>query len=153
MDLTEIKKLASKAKGETRKYLTKSNLGKDETVQMLSCAYASLYLWACSVRSHLNLARAHWLIRRVCCVMESSDQAKHHSKLCQFYTDKVDDKKDFNVVYVIESQARVAVLMKETQKALKLKTKAQKLATEVQDSQDREIIESEQENTNKRQPG
>ena len=143
MEPTEIKKLASEANGETWKYLTKDILGEDEKVQMLSCAYASLYLWARSGGTAINLARGHWLISRVCCVIESPTLAQHHSKLCQTYTDLAEDKKDFDFVYAFESEARVAALLQNNKKAIELKAKAKKLASEIKDAQDREIVEGD----------
>lgn len=141
MELSEIKKLAVEANNETWKYLSKTDLGQDEKVQMLNCAYASLYLWARAGGTALNFARGHWLISRVLCVLEEADLADHHTKLCRYYTEQADGKKDFEDMYVIEAEARVAALKGDRTTAAKLKAEALRLAALVKNPEDRKFAE------------
>ena len=143
MDQSGLRKLASEANGEAWKLLSSNDLGQDEKVQMLSCAYASLYLWARAGGTTLHLARGNWLISRIGCVLEDSRLAEHHANLCRAYTELADDKKDFDAVYAIEAQARVAALNKDHAAAASLKAEASRLAALVEDSEDRQITEDD----------
>lgn len=143
MDITEVKKLASEANSEAWKFLSRSNLGEDERIQMLACSYSSLYLWARAGGSSLNLARGHWLISRVACVLDEKSLAQKHSKLCRSYTELATDRKDFDDVYALESEARVAALIGDKARSAELQMKAKKLASEVKDSEDRELVEGD----------
>lgn len=56
--------LTSGALHYAQSYLSQKDLGKDEQLQMLSCAYAYLYLKAAAQSSSKDLGEAHELIAR-----------------------------------------------------------------------------------------
>lgn len=143
MNNDELKKLAIKSNGETWNYLQKESLADDEKVQMLCCAYSSLYLWASSGGTSLNLARGHWLLSRVCCVLKEASLANKHAELCSVYTEMAADRKDFDEVYAIEAKARSMALSGDRVLAAQLKRQASELATKIQDPENKSIAEAD----------
>lgn len=143
----QLKKLAIEANNETWKYLSQPELKPDEKVQILASAYSSLYLWARAGGDFVNLTRAHWLISRVLCVLEQKDLAIHQSKLCGSYLElAIRDGlavKDFDKVYSVEAEARIAALMGNHAQAKSLKAKALGMAKDIVDPEDRQILEGD----------
>ena len=138
-----VKKLAMKSNADAWNYLQKDSLGEDEKVQMLCCAYSSLYLWAACGGTSLHFARAHWLISRVCCVLAEVRLAAKHAEMCSTYTELALDRKDFDDVYATEAKARSFALAGDKIQATHFKKRATELAQKINDLEDRGIAEGD----------
>lgn len=143
VDIEAFKKLGGCTNGETWKLLTQTDLTGDERIRMLTTAYASLYLWGEGGATPLHYARAHWLISRVLCVLGEASLADQHVQLCGRFTAAAEDRKDFDDVYLVEAQARVAAAKGDRAQALELKARALALAALVTDAEDRDILEGD----------
>ncbi len=139
MENAEIKKLAVESNKQTWVYLQKTELDQAEKIQMLTAAYASLYLWA-RCGTTLHLARAHWLIQRVACVLQEKNLALRHAELCEAYTNQSADKKDFDQAYVFEAFARAYALNENLELAEKFKIQAQQAGEKIADPEDKKIF-------------
>jgi hypothetical protein len=69
----------------TEDYRNKAKLEADEELQMLACAYSTLFLKACAKKSKNELAEAHEVIAE--CFQRLGDQhwSARHSKLAAAY--------------------------------------------------------------------
>lgn len=138
--MDEIKKLAKEANGQTWKDLQKKDLSPDEGVRMLASAYASLHLWERAGGSALNLARGHWLVSRVCCVLSEATLALRHAKLCDRLTNQADDRADFDQAYQTEALARASALSGDLEAARTYKQQARERGDRIQDPEDKKIF-------------
>lgn len=77
MELSQVE-LINGAKNYADKYLSRSDLGHDEKLQMLSCAYAFLYLKAASKSPMKELGEAHELIAKCFDHLGDSNWASKH---------------------------------------------------------------------------
>jgi hypothetical protein len=73
----------------TQKYLNQKDLGRDEQLQLMSCAYAHLYLKAANQATFKELGDAHMLIAD--CFKRLGDQvwADKHKETAQGYFKQV----------------------------------------------------------------
>lgn len=70
------------------KYLAQENLGREEKLQMLSCAYAYLYLKAASNPKPTELGDAHDLIAKCFDKLEDPEWALRHRETAKGYFKK-----------------------------------------------------------------
>lgn len=141
MEAKDIRTLAINANMETWEFLQKQNLTEDDKDRMIGAAYASHYLWEkCGIGSTVNLARGHWLISRVMCVSGQRDLANRHATLCTTYTLEASDREDFDEVYAVEAEARVAAMSNHQEKARELRAKALAMAETITDAKSRELV-------------
>ena len=77
--------LTAGALNYSKKYLSQENLGRDEKLQMLSCAYAFLYLKAASQSSMKELAEAHELIANCFEKLGDINWASRHKETAKGY--------------------------------------------------------------------
>jgi hypothetical protein len=78
-------KLIQGAQDYANKYLTQETLGSAEKLQMLSCAYAYLYLKAAAQGSMKELGEAHELIAKCFERLEDSSWASKHREVAAGY--------------------------------------------------------------------
>lgn len=84
MDFSQSE-LTNGAQNYANQYLSQQNLGQDEKLQMLSCAYAFLYLKAASKSSMNELAEAHELIAKCFERLGDSAWASKHRETAKTY--------------------------------------------------------------------
>lgn len=84
MEFSQVE-LTNGAKNYADKYLTQTDLGRDEKLQMLSCAYAFLYLKAASNCSMKELGEAHELIAKCFDRLGDSNWASKHLETASGY--------------------------------------------------------------------
>ena len=143
MEPKEIQQLAANANAEVWNLLAQPKLTDEEKDKMVSAAYASLYLWENGGGTIINTARGHWLISRVMCVLGEATLARHHAEFCSRRTALAEDRKDFDVAYAIEAEARSAALLGERKTAESLREQAMELARTVKDEEDRQLVISD----------
>ena len=140
MEAVHLRKLGIDANITTWNFLQQESLSEDERSQMIQSAYASNYLWEKSgLGTKINQARGHWLISRVMCVAGNVELAASHAALCKRYTEEASDCEDFDRVYAVEAEARVAAMQGNLEKARELRTKAEAMAAALQDAETRDI--------------
>ena len=142
MDYREAKKLAEESRDIAEKLLSKPKLSKIEEAELLTAAYGSLYLWTRAGTS-LQTARGQWFVTRVLCFLGEARLAQQHAQLCDFFTKKSGDRKDFDEAYAMEALARVSALKGDKEAALRLKLEAGKLGGLIRDQEDRKTFETQ----------
>lgn len=126
---------------ETWALLQKQALIDDDVDQMIAATYASHYLWQKSgLGTKIHQARGHWLISRVMSVVGNTALAKQHALLCSRYAAEATDRENFDEVYAVEAEARVAAMLNQMGKARELRSKEETLSATVKDDESREII-------------
>jgi len=75
------------------------------------------------------------------CVLKEARLANQHALLCEFYTKKAVDKKDFDIAYSIEALARGAALRGETEAAMSLKEQARTLGNQIKDEAEKKSFD------------
>lgn len=144
MEPSDYRHIGIDANMETWAFLQKPSLTEEEKDQMIEAVYASLYLWEKSgLGTQINQARGHWLISRVMCVAGNVQLAERHATLCAHYTSEATDREDFDAVYVVEAEARVAAMHGQKEKARALRTKAMEMVTTVADEEGRKLLASD----------
>lgn len=138
----DIKKLAVEANNTVWKLLQAPHQTPIETSNLISAAYASLYLWN-QIGTDLHRARGHWLLSRSFVVIGNVQLAQVHADLCAEFTQKAEAAKDFDHAYVIEAQARVLALSGQKDKARPLFEKAKELGSKIADPEDKSIYEGD----------
>lgn len=84
MEFSQVE-LTNGALSNTSKYLSQASLGQDEKLQLLSCAYAFLYLKAASNASMKELGEAHELIAKCFERLEDLSWAAKHRQTAAGY--------------------------------------------------------------------
>jgi hypothetical protein len=118
--------------------MEKPNRSSEEDTELLNTAHASYYHWIASKPPVVNLARGEWLVSRVYCVLNRSEPALYHAKRSLGYC--VDNGiGDFDLAFGYEAVARALSLTSDPDcgKYLEL---AHKAASDVKESEDREIV-------------
>jgi len=140
MQNEQLVHLATETNNQVWNYLQKETLVADDRTQMLATAYTSLYLWIKANGTPLHLARANWVICRVCCVLEEGALALTHAQLCERYTDQAKDKQDFDEGYKLEAYARAYALNKDSEKSQAYRKEAADLGAKIADPEDKKIF-------------
>lgn len=82
------KDLTNGAINYAHQYLAQEKLGRDEKLQMLSCAYAFLYLKAASKPALAELGEAHELIAKCFDKIDDPEWAARHRETAKGYLKK-----------------------------------------------------------------
>jgi hypothetical protein len=82
MDLNQLLNEATRWTGD---YQMKANLGADEELQMLSCAYSVLFLKVCANKPTKEIGEAHAIIAKCFERLGDNNWSGRHSKLADVY--------------------------------------------------------------------
>lgn len=88
----ELEQLLSEAKRWTEDYKRRNDLGSAEELQMLSCAYSTLFLTACANKSKSELAEAHKQIAECFKKLGDSNWSNRHLILANGYMKTGDEQ-------------------------------------------------------------
>lgn len=81
----ELEQLLNESKRWTEDYKKRDVLGSAEELQMLSCAYATLFLTACANKSKMDLGIAHKQIAECFKKLGDSNWSHRHFTLADSY--------------------------------------------------------------------
>jgi hypothetical protein len=121
--------------------MDKSRRTPAEDEEMIHLAHASLWHWSkradCTPR---NLSIGYWQAARVCALLGQADNARRYGLLCLQYGQ---GEGPFYAGYAYEALARAEWAAGNPDKAKAYLLEAQKLAAEVGDAEDRELLEKD----------
>ena len=106
---------------------------------MVNAAHASRYLWT-AIGDDQNFAIGDWQISRVYSVLGRAEPAVFHARRCLDHATKVESQ-PWLLASAYEGLARAYAVSGDRAAALEWKTKAEGRLNEVDDAEDREIVE------------
>lgn len=125
---------------KTWKLLEKPNRSETETSQMVHCVHASLAHWLIG-GGHVEEVRGLWHISRVYAEIGDGELANRYAVQCKNLAEEVSsDLKDFDMVYVVEAEARANAIAGNLDAARKLKQQVLTMAEDVKGKRDREVV-------------
>lgn len=133
--------LAKALFNEVWSLLDQESRSEDEVVRMIHAAHASRYLWQ-DVGTAVNHTRGEWQIARVYAVLGRSEPALYHARLCQ-KTAARGGVSAFDVAFAHEALARAYAVAGEIDKAKAEIAAAKALAKEIEDDEDRGVLEAD----------
>jgi hypothetical protein len=108
---------------------------------MINAAHASSHHWS-KVGTVANLARGHWQISRVYCVLERPEPALYHAARCLAYCESEPTAlEEWDLPFAYEALARAHLTAGDLAEAKRLADQARELGAEVEDEEDREVLE------------
>lgn len=142
MTLEEFhKKMAVETNNGIWPVLDKEKPSAEELEGALHMAHTSRYHWS-KVGRPINLARAEYMISRVCSAMNRGEPALFHAKRCLEITEETGIG-DFDLAFAYEALARAYSAAADKTKCEKYTKLAQKAIDEVKGEEDRKICQSE----------
>lgn len=81
-----LDQLLSEAKKMTAEYQKKAALGADEELQMLACAYTTLFLEVCANKSKKEIGQAHDTIAKCFDLLGDKNWSARHTNLADAYS-------------------------------------------------------------------
>lgn len=106
---------------------------------MIHCVHASIAHWLVA-GGHVEEVRGLWHISRVCAEIGDAKPADQYAVECKNLTGQISsDLKEFDMVYVLETEARANAVAGNLETAHDLKQRALAMAEEVEDDRDRQV--------------
>ncbi len=140
-DIEVHEALAKETFNATWDVLDKADRTPDDVDRMLELAHASAYHWRIA-GTPLNLARAQWMLARVCSAAGHADLATHHAANCLRLTE-AGGFGSFDIVAAHEAVARAAVVAGDTSSARTALATAIGLLDDIADANDREVSQAD----------
>jgi hypothetical protein len=145
MTLDEFhKKLAIETNNGIWPVLDKEKPPAEELEEALHMAHASRYHWS-KIGKPINIARAEYMISRVCSAMKRAEPAMFHAKRCQQIVEEL-GVGDFDLAFAYEAMARAFATAKDSKNCKEYKKMAQKATDDIEGSEDRKICQGELDN-------
>jgi DNA-binding transcriptional MerR regulator len=119
--------------------LEKTDRSLTDDDEMLGAAHASRYLWG-SIGDAQNFAIGEWQISRVYSVLGRGEPAVHHARRCHDHARQVEGQ-PWLLASAYEGLARAYAVAGDRAAAQEWKAKAVERLGEVEDADDREIVE------------
>jgi hypothetical protein len=144
--MTELKNHEKSAKdcfNKTWDLLDKSNRSEDEEIEMIHSVHASRYHWGILVANEkgtpLNLQRGEWQIARVYTVLNRTEPAMYHAKLCLKLTEE-HNIGDFDRAFAYEAMARAMASAGDKEGFEKYYKLAEEAAQKIKEKGDKEYF-------------
>ena len=142
MTLDEFhKKLAVETNNGIWPVLDKAEPTDEELEEALHMAHTSRYHWS-KIGEPINIARAEYMISRVCSAMNRGEPAMFHAKRCLEIIEEL-GVGDFDLAFAHEAMARAFAAANDSKNCKKHKDRAQKATNDVKESEDRKICQGE----------
>jgi hypothetical protein len=142
MTLDEFhKKLAIETNNGIWPVLDKAKPTDEELEEALHMAHTSRYHWS-KIGKPINIARAEYMISRVCSAMNRGEPAMFHAKRCLEITEEL-GVGDFDLAFAHEAMARAFAAANDSKNCKKHKDRAQKATNDVKEPEDRKICQGE----------
>ena len=110
--------------------------------EMINAAHASSLHWSRAGGTTANIARGQWQISRVYSVLGRPEAAMYHAGRCLAYCESDPDAlEDWDLPFAYEALARAHVTAGDTAEAKRLADRARDLGAQVEDEEDREVLE------------
>ena len=126
--------------------LDKEKPSAEELEEALHMAHTSRYHWS-KIGQPINLARAEYMISRVCSAMHRGEPALFHAKRCLDITQDTGIG-DFDLAFAYEAMARAFLASGQKGKCAEYKKQAQRAVDDVKGEEDRKICQSELDKVN-----
>lgn len=139
LDPQSQKALAAGLFNRVWELLEKSDRSSADEDEMVNAAHASRYLWG-DIGDAQNYAIGDWQISRVYAVLGRAEPAVHHARRCHDQALNVDDQ-PWLLASAYEALARAYAVAGDRAAALEWKAKAVARLAEVDDPDDRQIVE------------
>jgi len=111
--------------------------------EMVHAAHASRYHWS-RVEEGPRAARGEWLCSWVYSELGRAEPALHHARRCEALCNEyADELEDFDLPAMHEALARAQLVAGNREEALHRLRLAARLCAEIEDPEDREIIQSQ----------
>jgi DNA-binding transcriptional MerR regulator len=133
------KALAASLFNRVWELLEKADRSTADDDEMVNAAHASRYLWT-AIGDEQNLAIGDWQISRVYSVVGRAEPAVFHARRCLDHASHVDGQ-PWLLASAYEGLARAYSVAGDRAAASEWKAKAEQRLTEVEDADDREIVE------------
>jgi hypothetical protein len=121
--------------------LDKTRPTKEELEVALHMAHTSLYHWS-KIGQPINIARAEYMISRVCSALSWGEPALYHAKRCLKVT-KETGIGDFDLAFAYEAMTRAYRVSGMNTECKKYRNLAQKATDAVKGEEDRKICQME----------
>lgn len=122
-------------------FIEKPDRSAEEAEQMIALSQASAWHWSqradCATR---NLSIGYWQLSRVYGLAGQSDNARRYGELCLQHSEQ---EEPFYLAYAYEALARAAKVAGDTSRMKQDAEKARTLAAEVEDLEERALIEKD----------
>ncbi len=118
--------------------LEKHDRSERETDRMIDAAHASRLFWE-NVGGPVEHARGEWQISRAYASAGQADNARHHAERCLELCES-SGVGGFDLAYAYEALARAAALSGDSDAVTLYRARAQEVAAEVADLEERELI-------------
>jgi len=135
------KKFAVDCNNEVWGLLSKESRTAQENERMITAAHASHYHWG-KIGEPINIQRGHWLISHVHAVLNRSEEALNHAKLCLSLA-KEHGFVDFDLAYAYEAMARANASAGNMQKAAEYLKIAREAGEKIETEEDRKLFSSD----------
>jgi DNA-binding transcriptional MerR regulator len=139
LDPQSQKALAAGLFNRVWELLEKTDRSAGDEDEMVNAAHASRYLWS-SIGDAQNFAVGDWQISRVYAVLGRGEPAVHHARRCHDHAVQVEGQ-PWLLASAYEALARAYAVAGDRAAALEWKAKAVARLAEVEDADDREIVE------------
>ena len=114
---------------------------EEQDDEMVHTAHASRYHWA-QVGNGPRLARGEWQCSWVYSELERAEPALHHARRCEALCHAHEDElEDFDLPVMHEALAKAQLVAGNRQEARRHIDLARRLCAQIEDSEDRELIE------------
>ena len=118
--------------------LSKESRTLEEVDTMLEAAHASACHWRQVVEENVP-TRGHWLVSRVCAVLDRPREALHYARRCLGALSQ-SPHKEFDVAYAHEAMARALAACGQRNPSLKYQRLAWQAGGAIQDPEDRKLF-------------
>lgn len=139
LDPQSQKALAAGLFNRVWELLEQSDRSAGDEDEMVNAAHASRYLWS-SIGDAQNFAIGDWQISRVYAVLGRGEPAVHHARRCHDHAVQVEGQ-PWLLASAYEALARAYAVAGDRAAAVEWKDKAVARLDEVEDADDREIVE------------
>lgn len=125
--------------------LDKEQLNKEEQVELVSCAYASLMHWRSFSGCQLvNIQRGIYMLGKVHVAIEDKEKALEFAHECMIFTSKnKTEMKDFDLAYSHELMARASALNQDKESFKRHYTMLQNLMPQIEKEEDRKWLKQD----------
>lgn len=141
LDPQTQRSLASALFNRVWKLLERTDRTSDDDQELVNAAHASRYHWT-GIGGAKEKAIGDWQISRVYSVLGRGEPAVHHARLCLSSATQVEGE-EWLLASAYEGLARAYAVAGDTHAAAEWKAKAVARLTEVDDADDREIVQND----------
>jgi hypothetical protein len=111
--------------------------------ELVHASHASRHHWA-QVGTAANVARGEWQLSRVYATLGRPEPALHHARRCLAYCEASPDAvADWDRPFAYEALARAHGVAGQTDEAANAEAKARELGAQIEDPEDRELLEKD----------